>query len=202
MLPESKGYASLTTFSTEDTRESEDDFEQCLQRKAAQKRELLRRPEYDPPCPVAPSIYLGGVGAARDLARLQALGITHVLNASPIVPCFHRKYLHYRNIDVFDDEEDDIMQYFVSSSSYISKSIRKGGAVLVHCFAGQSRSSALVMAHLIRTQGVTVEAALQCLRVVRPCAQPNAGFMRQLQQFATQPDQFPGGHVDVRCHGD
>lgn len=192
------GDVSPTHRSTKDKEDSEDKFQQCLHRKAAQKRELmLRRPECDPPCRVAPGIYIGGVGAARDLEKLQRFGITHVLNASPIVPCFHRKYLRYKNVDVFDDEEENIMQYFMSSSAYITKGIQKGGAVLIHCYAGQSRSSALVMAHLIITQGITVEAALHCLRVVRPCAEPNPGFLRQLEQFANHTLPPPGGYVDV-----
>lgn len=162
--------------------------DQCLQRKAAAKREVMlkQRPEYDPPCLVAPGIYLGGVGAARELQRLQDLGVTHVVNASPIVPCFHRKALHYQTVDIYDDGDDDIKEHLQKTSVYISKVIRKGGSVLVHCYAGQSRSSALVMAHLIRTRCISVEDALQCVRAVRQSAEPNAGFIRQLKEFASQ----------------
>lgn len=63
----------------------------------------------------------GGVGAARDLEQLEALGVTHVVNASPIVPCFHRKRLRYRSICVYDDEQDDIAQHFAAAIAFIAK---------------------------------------------------------------------------------
>ena len=143
-------------------------------------------------CSLICFVAAGGVGAARDLHRLKVLGVTHVVNASPIVPCFHKKALHYCFVGVYDDPEEDIAQFFPSVCHYISKvraqrhaahqlhvisrmyagrgptatfgvmllsqrcyvpvapqGIRKGG-ILVHCYAGQSRSSALVMAFLIR----------------------------------------------------
>jgi hypothetical protein len=40
----------------------------------------------------------GSIGAARDLAALKAAGITHVLNASPAVPCFHQGALTYQRV--------------------------------------------------------------------------------------------------------
>ena len=61
------------------------------------------------------------MGAARDLERLNALGITHVVNASPLVPCFHKKSLHYRSISVFDDPQEDIAQFFPAVNYYIDK---------------------------------------------------------------------------------
>jgi hypothetical protein len=61
------------------------------------------------------------VGAARELQRLQDLGVTHVVNASPIVPCFHRKALHYQTVDIYDDGDDDIKEHLQKTSVYISK---------------------------------------------------------------------------------
>jgi len=52
--------------------------------------------------------------------------------------------------------------------------------VLVHCFAGQSRSVALVLAYLVMERGLRQEEALALVRKARPGAAPNAGFMRQL----------------------
>lgn len=71
----------------------------------------------------------GGVGAARDLEALDALGVTHVVNASPIVPCFHRKRLRYRSICVYDDEHDDIAQHFAATSAYIAKVLQELDAI-------------------------------------------------------------------------
>lgn len=54
-------------------------------------------------------------------------------------------------LPVFDDPEEDIARFFHETSRYIGRARRKGG-VLVHCFAGQSRSVALVLAYLIQAR--------------------------------------------------
>ena len=56
--------------------------------------------------------HTGGVGAARNLDALRAAGISHVVNASPLVPCFHKAALRYRVVPVFDDAEYDMAQFF------------------------------------------------------------------------------------------
>ena len=63
----------------------------------------------------------GGIGAARNLAALTTLAITHVVNASPIVPCFHAACLRYRTVAVFDDCGEDIAQFFEATNRWISK---------------------------------------------------------------------------------
>lgn len=71
-----------------------------------------------------------------------------------------RKRLRYMALPVFDDPEEDIARFFRESSRYIGRARRKGG-VLVHCFAGQSRSVALVLAYLIQAR-----LQLKCFKVL------------------------------------
>ena len=104
--------------------------------------------------------FVGPIGAARSLESLQKNGITHVLNASPVIPCFHKRHLRYKKVLVYDDPDDDISRHFDESSRFINKvqpctacdraavtglnnhvvicdlQARKKGGVLVHCFAG------------------------------------------------------------------
>ncbi|XP_077955420.1 dual specificity protein phosphatase 22-B isoform X4 [Gasterosteus aculeatus] len=57
--------------------------------------------------------------------------------------------------------------------------------------AGVSRSVTLVLAYIMTVTRLGWQEALAAVRVVRPCAGPNLGFQRQLQEFeATQADQF------------
>jgi predicted protein tyrosine phosphatase len=56
-------------------------------------------------------------------------------------------------------------------------------AVLVHCQKGVSRSCAVVTAYLMAQNGWSVVEALEYVQKRRPQAQPNIGFMAQLQDF-------------------
>ena len=58
--------------------------------------------------------------------------------------------------------------------------------MLVHCYAGQSRSVAFVLAYLLAAQGMSFARAWDAVKLARPCARPNAGFMRQLADYASR----------------
>lgn len=49
--------------------------------------------------------------------------------------------------------------------------------------AGVSRSVTLVVAYIMTLTGLGWQDVLAAVRVVRPCANPNLGFQRQLQEF-------------------
>ena len=71
----------------------------------------------------------------------------------------------------------------------IEWSRRAGKSVLVHCAAGQSRSSTVVIAymrmfaHNSLPKPVSVERALEFTRKKRPMVRPNKGFRAQLTEF-------------------
>lgn len=48
-----------------------------------------------------------------------------------------------------------------------------------------SRSVSLVVAYIMTVTGLGWQEALAAVRVARPCAGPNLGFQRQLQEFET-----------------
>ena len=126
---------------------------------------------YEQPSPVTEHIYLGNKEDARDFAKLAKLGITDVVNcASSEVPCYHEKVPHFRyfKIDVVDSEDGDhaseLRKAFAGAMRFIEKSrkdhdLRKGRGkngcrrVLVHCRAGVSRSTTIVLAYLMKLDG-------------------------------------------------
>jgi hypothetical protein len=54
------------------------------------------------------------------------------------------------------------------------------GGVLIHCAAGRSRSAAIAVAYIMRTERQSCEAALASVRRVRWIC-PNVGFQQQLR---------------------
>lgn len=52
--------------------------------------------------------------------------------------------------------------------------------ILVHCMAGKSRSTAMLVYHLTRLMGMSWGEALSMIQASRPLAMPNRGFLHQL----------------------
>ncbi|KAJ6967893.1 uncharacterized protein [Populus alba] len=85
-------------------------------------------------------------------------------------------------VPIRDMESEDLLDYLDVCLDFIEKS-RKEGAVLVHCFAGVSRSAAIITAYLMKTEHLSLEDALESLRRSCESVCPNDGFLEQLKMF-------------------
>ncbi|KAK8941828.1 Dual specificity protein phosphatase [Platanthera guangdongensis] len=81
-----------------------------------------------------------------------------------------------------DTEEENLLDYLDACLDFIDQG-RKEGAILVHCFAGVSRSAAIIIAYLMRTEQKSQEDALESLRQCHEHVCPNDGFLEQLKLF-------------------
>lgn len=169
-----------------------DDFEeeerQRLMDAAVQKLALLRKMsgKDKSPCQVLPGLFIGPIGAARNLKALRKRGITHILNVSPIVPCYFRDNpegaFTYHVVPIYDDSSVDLLPHLEKAVEFIAAG-RKAGGVLVHCYAGQSRSASFVIAYLLAKESMSLSEAWTTVRRARPSVQPNQGFLRQLAEY-------------------
>jgi len=114
---------------------------------------------------------------------LQNAGITHILTvASGLNPVFPRQFT-YKIIPIGDISDSNIRKYFFTCRKFIRKALEEGGAVLVHCLMGISRSATIVIAYLMMEQNISRDEAFSFVRSKRDRVYPNDGFMRQLQQL-------------------
>ncbi|XP_060940753.1 dual specificity protein phosphatase 22-B [Limanda limanda] len=139
---------------------------------------------------VLSDLYLGNFKDARDREHLARNNITRILSihdsAAPIL-----QEMTYLCISAADLPTQNLTQHFKQSIMFMHESRLKGEGCLVHCLAGVSRSVTLVIAYIMTVTGLGWQEALAAVKVVRPCAGPNLGFQRQLQEFeATQADEF------------
>ena len=91
---------------------------------------------------------------------------------------------HLQNSDAFID---DALSGRGKTEGGPEQVLRRPGRVLVHCNAGVSRSSSIVI-HYLLTHGLvdSYDNALAVVRKVRPVAQPNEGFEAQLRTVVTE----------------
>lgn len=127
-------------------------------------------------------LFLGSKVNSCSLAQLTQLRISHILNVSQtkefgIHPGITTKFFY-----AADDSKEDICKYFKPGCDFIESAERAGGKVLVHCMAGKSRSSTLVLAYLMRVRRMTLHDAFGLVRERRKIALPNLNFWMQLSQ--------------------
>mmetsp|Transcript_25465 Transcript_25465/g.51870 ORF Transcript_25465/g.51870 Transcript_25465/m.51870 type:complete len:183 (+) Transcript_25465:178-726(+) len=152
------------------------------------------------------NIWISGCEGAKDKDRLKQHGITHILNMVgdgiydiPLMGgkenCYFPDDFTYKILAADDNPSQNIEKFFVDTSPFILAGAKAGG-VLVHCYAGVSRSATCICAFLMATNGLTAEEALAQVRKGRPEAKPNEGFWIQLQNYErTLEERRKGGNV-------
>ncbi|KAL0414596.1 UNVERIFIED_CONTAM: Dual specificity protein phosphatase 1 [Sesamum radiatum] len=145
------------------------------------------------PCKIEEGLYLGSLGAANNRSALKSLNITHILTiAISLAPAHPNDFIYkivegriFRLVSVSlpDREDITITQYFDECFAFIDEARARGGGVLVHCFAGRSRSVTVVIGYLMFKNGMSFAEALEYVKTKRPVASPNSGFMLQLQEY-------------------
>jgi predicted protein tyrosine phosphatase len=121
-------------------------------------------------------LYLGNLEAARDARRLREAGITHVVNCTEELPNYHEGAFTYLALKLADPDPR-LHRHFRRVCAFIDEG-RKSGGVLVHCFAGVSRSPAVVLTYLCH-RGDTLEGAARKLGAI-VWTNPDRLFLLQL----------------------
>ncbi|CAD8049306.1 unnamed protein product [Paramecium sonneborni] len=126
------------------------------------------------------NLYLGNLNSI-DEENLNAKSIKAVITAARGVNRTLKNVNHHI-IEADDDEDFQIMQYFQKSIKFIEQNL-KSTNVLVHCFAGVSRSATIICAYLMKIEKKDSETILEKLKTIRPQVHPNQGFCNQLKLF-------------------
>jgi protein-tyrosine phosphatase len=139
---------------------------------------------HEPPSHVLPFVYLGGLDALKHLDDFIDGVVTIIQESKTLCKSLllegHRPHLF---LSLYDDPSEDISQYFDVSADFIHSLVKQNKTVLVHCAAGVSRSTSLVVSYMMKYLGYkTVESALEVIRKNRPFVNPNKGFIRQLKE--------------------
>lgn len=137
---------------------------------------------------ITPRLFLGTYYASLDKSLLKKHGIGFIVNVSnggkdSITSDLYKQL----NIDEFkSDIDDDNQSDIISACSACFEQMVKypDKNILVHCFAGVSRSVSILIYYLVMTkQSKSVIDALKKIQSIRKEALPNKGFMDKLEKY-------------------
>eukprot|EP01083_Nonionella_stella_P011224 31905_1 len=132
-------------------------------------------------------LYLGDIDHASNKQILCDLGITHVVNCtSQFDNAFETSDIgiQYLKLSVNDTDQDDISQHFERVIRFIDTALNHDvNKVLIHCFAGISRSSTIAIAYLMKTMHLNYSDARSFVQRKRNVIHPNVAFVQQLKDY-------------------
>lgn len=140
---------------------------------------------------ITPQLHVGGQHRRRGWDRLQARGVTAVVNlraewddkAAEIAP---QRYLYLPTIDDTPPSLADLR----AGVEFITEELERGGAVYVHCGSGVGRAPTMAAAYLVST-GLSPGEAWAKIRAARPFITPKPGQVSQVRRFAEEPRPTP-----------
>jgi protein-tyrosine phosphatase len=119
---------------------------------------------YYPPKKITNHVWIGSEATAANKDFLKKHNIKFVVNCSADIPRFSD--IPMLRVPVYDDpsDADKMSKYFGISSVAIRDVTRYKGNVLVHCRAGQNRSSTVVAAYLMTIKKIGYVEAMKLIR--------------------------------------
>uniref|UniRef100_UPI0037E96C80 dual specificity protein phosphatase 14 n=1 Tax=Semicossyphus pulcher TaxID=241346 RepID=UPI0037E96C80 len=132
---------------------------------------------------IRPGLYLSGLDSALNLGVLSSRNVTLIVNACGLEDVSYPPLdgLQVLHVPVQDRPHAPLGHFFDLVAERINQN--QTGTTLVHCTAGRSRSPALIMAYLMRFEGLSLRRAHELVLQQRPFIRPNAGFWRQLMEY-------------------
>ena len=133
---------------------------------------------------ISEHLYMSGYNRARDLQTLTRQHIGHVFNLSAH-KCANnfQDSVEYTSYSIRDNESFDLKSQLSLIVRQISRRIREGKKVLVHCKKGVSRAPSVIIAYLILEKNLLFQQAYDLVRSINSKIEPNFGFLTQLMSL-------------------
>ena len=159
------------------------------------------------------TLFLGSYDCAKQgmLLQLRQKKICRIVNCTQRCTSCHvnEEAFEYCLVNVVDDTTSQIHEHFDKATTFIEDNLCQGRNVLVHCRAGVSRSSTIVIAYLMRYCLISVSSsssssssssrlddAYLWAKNKRPVVQPNSGFWQQLKTYERELNELDSSVVD------
>eukprot|EP01012_Entosiphon_sulcatum_P034289 TRINITY_DN4346_c0_g1_i1.p1 TRINITY_DN4346_c0_g1~~TRINITY_DN4346_c0_g1_i1.p1 ORF type:complete len:361 (+),score=103.12 TRINITY_DN4346_c0_g1_i1:214-1296(+) len=131
------------------------------------------------------NLFLGSLRSVQNASVYGHLGITHVVTCGKNMHIALEKDMRQLELDLDDEDSEDVASLFESVIKFVDEGLSTG-SVIIHCFAGVSRSATMTTMYLMQRLRRPVDEILALVKASRPAINPNPGFMRQLLEYEEQ----------------
>lgn len=130
-----------------------------------------------------PFLFVGSVGASLNHKSLHKMGITNVINWSSTARCNVFDDIEYMCIEGVRGGNDmqDHTDKLEKAVDYVESVRLAGGKAMSHCWYGRNRSVTLLVAYLMKYEGMTATEANDLIKKSRPQAGP---YWDALQEYS------------------
>lgn len=135
---------------------------------------------------IVEGLYLGDYTHATSKQWLKTHNVTHIVNCAKEHKNYFENDFVYLELKLDDSEGQEIYNAMERSYVFINNALELGGTVLVHCHAGISRSSSMIIYYLMKKYRLPFDRAYAIAKYKRNQVSPNAGFVQQLISVTPQ----------------
>lgn len=136
---------------------------------------------FEPPSHIIDNIYLGNAYNAANYETLKDSNIEVIINITNNIPNYYEDEFIYNKYVMKDNNESTITEYLMDSYNFINRNKNKN--ILIHCYAGSSRSASLVLFYLIKHYNMPFEDANNFLKSKRDIVNINITFINEIKKM-------------------
>jgi protein tyrosine phosphatase len=129
------------------------------------------------------NIYLGNKDTALDEKLLLSYNINTIFVIGNGLKMKFPDRFKYFKYELNDSLNENIKSHFKSFCQQVNEEIKSGNKIYVHCSAGVSRSSTMVISYFMYKDKLTFEDSFQFVKSKRSIICPNSSFVNQLKEF-------------------
>ncbi|EPY34285.1 phopshatase [Strigomonas culicis] len=123
-------------------------------------------------------MFLGSVRTAQTVTVYHDLDIKYVLTVGRGLEVVIEPGMHHLVFPIQDFPEENMSGLFLQAFDFIDAAREEKKGILIHCFAGLSRSVTIAAAYLMKAKHMTCDEAMQLIKQARPAARPNEGLCK------------------------
>lgn len=145
---------------------------------------------------ITDQIWIGSYGDTANECILEERQITHILCCAEELQLrvgfpYSQRYEGHK-VPLVDDKADEKTKaYFLEGATVLDGWINDGKKVIVHCFAGISRSVSVVITYLMVYKGWSFNLAYNHIKLRRPRMNPHPDFIPILKTIESKLPQQP-----------